>query len=77
VESIVTQPRAGETSNVGTNRGPAPDPSTWRRVVARWPIPRRERWGRPANDLAEAGLAWPEDEAEAFRIVSAEIGGRP
>jgi TubC N-terminal docking domain len=43
----------------------------WRSVVGRWPVGRRERWGRLANELAEAGHEWPDDEAEAFRRLTA------
>jgi DNA adenine methylase len=51
---------------------PAPDPYPWRRVLPRWPIPWRERWGRRANELAESGIRWPDDERQAFAEILAE-----
>ena len=37
--------------------GPLPDgPLPWRAVVADWPVADRERWGRMANEFAQAGL---------------------
>jgi hypothetical protein len=44
----------------------------WRAVVGCWPVPWRERWGRLANDLAEAGVLFPEDEVRAFDRVRVE-----
>ncbi len=44
----------------------------WRSIVGAWPVALREKWGRLANDLAEAGMEWPSDEAEAFRRVVEE-----
>lgn len=35
-------------------------------VVAGWPIPWREAWGRRANVLALSGVAFPEDEVRAY-----------
>jgi hypothetical protein len=35
-------------------------------ALARWPDEWRERWGRRANALEEAGLPWHEAEAQAF-----------
>jgi TubC N-terminal docking domain len=50
-----------------------PRPLPWRLVVARWPIPRRERWGRMANRFeVEDGLVWDEAEERAFAEVLAE-----
>jgi hypothetical protein len=51
---------------------PDHDPYPWRRVLPTWPIPWRERWGRRANELFEAGVPWSEDERQAFAEVSAE-----
>jgi hypothetical protein len=42
-----------------------------------WPDAWRERWGRRANELAEQGLRWPLDEAQAFAEVAAELQGGP
>ena len=44
-----------------------------RAEVATWPIPDRERWGRLANDLADAGAVWPADEIEAFRQITGTL----
>ena len=41
-------------------------PPAYRGVVAGWPQGWRERWGRRANDLEEAGLSWRDAEAQAF-----------
>ena len=41
-------------------------PPAYREVVAGWPDDRRERWGRRANELEEAGLSWRDAEAQAF-----------
>jgi hypothetical protein len=50
------------------DRGPAPvvHPPAYRGVVAGWPEDWRERWGRRANELEEAGLSWRDAEAQAF-----------
>jgi hypothetical protein len=45
---------------------PACHPPAYRGVVAGWPEGWRERWGRRANDLEEAGLSWRDAEAQAF-----------
>jgi hypothetical protein len=41
-------------------------PPAYRGVVASWPQDWRERWGRRANELEEAGLSWRDAEAQAF-----------
>jgi hypothetical protein len=41
-------------------------PPAYRGVVAGWPEDWRERWGRRANELEEAGLSWRDAEAQAF-----------
>lgn len=41
-------------------------PPAYRVVVAGWPEDWRERWGRRANELEEAGLPWRDAEAQAF-----------
>jgi hypothetical protein len=41
-------------------------PPAYRGVVAGWPVPWRERWGRRANALEETGLSWRDAEAQAF-----------
>jgi hypothetical protein len=41
-------------------------PPAYRAVVAGWPEDWRERWGRRANELEEAGLSWRDAEAQAF-----------
>jgi hypothetical protein len=47
---------------------PAPvfHPLAYRAVIAGWSIESRERWGRRANELEDAGLAWRDAEAQAF-----------
>ncbi len=47
-------------------RPPVFHPPAYRGVVAGWPEDWRERWGRRANDLEEAGLSWRDAEAQAF-----------
>ena len=49
-----------------TYRTPVFHPPAYRVVVAGWPEDWRERWGRRANDLEEAGLSWRDAEAQAF-----------
>jgi hypothetical protein len=44
----------------------APDPLPWRRRLARWPDPWRQRWGERANRLEDAGMDWREAESQAF-----------
>ncbi len=44
-------------------------PLYWRKVVAQWSIPKREAWGILANNLAESGTPWPEDEYRAFEAI--------
>jgi hypothetical protein len=41
-------------------------PPAYRGVVAGWPEDWRERWGRRANELEEAGLSWRDAESQAF-----------
>ncbi len=50
------------------NAGPTQlfHPPAYRGVVAGWPEDWRERWGRRANALEEAGLSWRDAEAQAF-----------
>jgi hypothetical protein len=38
-----------------------------------WPVERRERWGRLANDLEAQGTPFPDSEVEAFRRVKADM----
>jgi hypothetical protein len=54
-----------------------PDPCPWRKVLPGWPVEWRERWGRRANELAESGIRWPDDEAKAFVEVLAERERNP
>jgi hypothetical protein len=41
-------------------------PLPYRTVLASWPDPWRERWGRRANALEDAGLSWRDAEGRAF-----------
>ncbi len=54
-----------------------PDPPSattwWRPLIARKPPGARARWGRRANELAESGTPFPEDEQTAF----VELFGEP
>lgn len=45
---------------------PSPEPLPWRAPLANWPDEWRERWGRRANALEEAGLGWREAERQAW-----------
>jgi hypothetical protein len=48
-------------------------PPAYRGVVAGWPEDWRERWGRRANELEEAGRSWRDAEAQAFVEVWNEV----
>jgi hypothetical protein len=69
---------AGSTAGIDAHPPAAPvalEPlkmMPWRHVLPTWPLSRRERWGRRANELAEAGVLWPEDERRAFAETLAE-----
>lgn len=41
-------------------------PLPYRQVLAVWPDEWRERWGRRANELEDAGLSWRDAEGRAF-----------
>lgn len=47
----------------------------WRRTLATWPVPWRQMWADRANELADAGAVFPEDERLAFAEVAAIKGG--
>ncbi len=49
-------------------------PPAYRGVVADWPLPWRERWGRRANDLEANGLYWRDAESQAFVEVWKSLG---
>jgi TubC N-terminal docking domain len=63
-----------ETASKCPNWTPRPLP--WRPIVAAWPIPLRERWGRRANELMLAGTTWPDDEIQAFEELSTNLVGK-
>jgi hypothetical protein len=74
----VSEPAAARSRNAvvahsqhGTEVYPPPvfHPPVYRGVLASWPEDWRERWGRRANDLEEAGLPWRDAEAQAFAEV--------
>lgn len=44
-------------------------PLPHRHALVAWPDEWRERWGRRANDLEEAGLSWRDAEGRAFLEV--------
>jgi hypothetical protein len=52
-------------------------PPSYRGVVAGWPEDWRERWGRRANELEEAGLSWRDAEAQAFVEVWNKVRQAP
>ncbi|MGE5755630.1 MAG: hypothetical protein ACM35G_07925 [Planctomycetaceae bacterium] len=58
---------------------PDEDLSSLRAIIAGWSIPWRKRWGRRANELAEQGIRFPEDERRAFVevLASIEAGAEP
>ncbi|MFO0951984.1 MAG: hypothetical protein U0835_12690 [Isosphaeraceae bacterium] len=61
-------PTAGRTSRP-TTKTTDPRPLPYRSVLAVWPDEWRERWGRRANVLEEAGLSWRDAEGRAFLEV--------
>jgi hypothetical protein len=67
--------RAVDTAERDTAAG-VPCPLPWRSELAAWPEEWRGRWGRRANELAEAGARWPEDERIAFIEAAAERARR-
>ncbi len=44
----------------------------WRRRLARWPDPWRERWGVRANALEDTGLDWRQAEQQAFEELKTQ-----
>jgi ribosomal protein L13E len=69
-ESAADRSRAAVTAHPQHTVAPSPrpvsHPPAYRSVVAGWPEDRRERWGRRANELEEAGLSWRDAETQAF-----------
>jgi hypothetical protein len=63
-----SHPPTKETKEDERSPGPPRPPE-----LARWPIERREQWGRLANDLQDQGVPWPEHERQAFDLVKAEM----
>ena len=61
--ALIAHPRHAATATPEPRVFPPP---AYREVVAGWPDDRRERWGRRANELEEAGLSWRDAEAQAF-----------
>lgn len=58
---------------------PSPEPSIepwqprqlpWRAEIGSWTIPDRQKWGRRANELAEDGIEWPDDERLAYEEIT-------
>ena len=60
--ALIAHPR----HQAGRSSAPVSHPPAYRGVVATWPDDWRERWGRRANELEEAGLSWRDAEAQAF-----------
>jgi hypothetical protein len=48
-------------------------PLPYRMVLADWPVEWRERWGRRANALEEAGFSWRDAEGRAFVEVWSQL----
>lgn len=48
-------------------------PPAYRGVIAGWPQGWRERWGRRANELEDAGLSWRDAETHAFVEVWSQL----
>lgn len=68
VDGAVIDDRAGEAEEDGAARAS-------RRIVALvadWPLDWRRRWGCLGSTLLGEGLAWPQNEVEAFERASAE-----
>ena len=67
--------RATKSSPGEPRRGRAADvkPLPYRMVLADWPDEWRERWGRRANDLEDAGLSWRDAEGRAFVEVWSQL----
>jgi hypothetical protein len=56
--------------------GPPPADRGWRRAVELWPVEWRERWGRCANALQDAGAPWDVAEWITFQeLADAECRG--
>jgi hypothetical protein len=53
--------------------GPPPADRGWRKALAGWPVEWRERWGRRANELQDAGASWAEAEWRAFHEVARDL----
>lgn len=51
-------------------------PPSYRKVIAEWGLDWRERWGRRANSLEDAGLGWRDAETQAFVEVLNQIQAR-
>lgn len=58
-------PTRAERATIDADVKPLP----YRMVLAAWPDEWRERWGRRANDLEDAGLSWRDAEGRAFLEV--------
>jgi hypothetical protein len=52
---------------------PLPPDRSWRRIVARWPVDWRRRWGARANELADGGEPWDRSEWLAFRETARDL----
>jgi hypothetical protein len=66
--------KATEAGRIGAvSVAPEVKPLPYRVVVAGWPEPWRERWGRRANELEEDGLSWRDAEGRAFVEVWGQL----
>ncbi len=63
---VKSSSRAKQASEARRAAAPLFHPLAYRGVVAGWSLEHREQWGRRANALEDAGLAWRDAEAQAF-----------
>ena len=68
---------SGLAGRIGPAAEPEIQPLPYRIVVASWPDDWRERWGRRANALEEAGLSWRDAEGQAFVEVWSQFAAEP
>lgn len=59
-------PKLSTPAPVAAEEPSPPQSLPWRRRVAGWPDDWRERWGRTANALEDAGLGWRDAEERAW-----------
>jgi hypothetical protein len=70
LKPLPSNQKPSSSGSSGSKNQVCPEISVVRRIVAIWSIPLRERWGRRANELADAGVPHPDDEVQAFVELS-------